>query len=525
MRQRIVIAWIVLASLAMWPLFSVSELVGAGPDVISTVWGLWWAQDAGFASILGQETSMVNHPSGASGAVLSPTSTIAWGLLSPFLGVAFGYALTCWLQLFATMAAVAWLARINGASHEGAVAAALFLLVGRYFLFGIGEGSVVAVLCLTVVLGLGCLQQLYRSGKLRWAIGICACTVLTALENPYLTPILPIVMVICWMGRKRHRTLMFFVGLVSLFALLQVAQLFGASASPDYPREVAGQQVHLAGQFWQVVDLPWARLSPLELLDPRPVVWTTNAENATLASGGLFIGWTLLIGASMGALHKKMWPWVVLMLTMAVLSMGSIWGGFAMPFLGLNAIMDAIARPLTQPTRYLAVAIVAGAVLAGVWFSSQNRNRQWALVTLMLIESLFFGGLSLKLPTTELPQLSCQLPEGGVLLWPGDAEDGEQGRSQLFQMVHAQPSPQTGIASWKLADDRVLGKLRGAGFGQQSTGLKTNKLIELGYRSVLLDRSAIAAEELQELVQRLRPGVVAEDCGDGLLVPLVGGGL
>ena len=143
----------------------------------------------------------------------------------------------------------------------------------------------------------------------------------------------------------------------------------------------------------------------------------------------------------------------------------------------------------------------------------------------MLIESLFVGGLSLKLPTTELPQLSCQLPEGGVLLWPGDAEDGEQGRSQLFQMVHAQPSPQTGIASWKLADERVLGKLRGAGFSQQSTGLKTNKLIELGYRSVLLDRSAIAAEELQELVQRLRPGVVAEDCGDGLLVPLVGGGL
>ena len=367
------------------------------------------------------------------------------------------------------------------------------------------------------------MQQLYRSGKLRWAVGLCGCTVLTAMENPYLTPILPSLMVLCWMGRSNHRSLMFIVGLVSLFALLQVAQLFGASASPDYPREVAGQQVQLAGQFWQIVDLPWARLSPLELIDPRPVVWTTNAENATLASGGLFIGWTLLLGASMGALHKKMWPWVVLMLTMAALSMGSIWGGFAMPFLGLNAIMDAIARPLTQPTRYLAVAIVAGAVLAGVWFSSQSRSRQWVLASLMLVESLFFGGLSLKLPTTELPQLSCQLPEGGVLLWPGDAEDGEQGRSQLFQMVHAQPSPQTGIASWKLADERVLGKLRGAGFSQQSTGLKTTKLIELGYRSVLLDRSAIAAEELQELVQRLRPGVAAEECGDGLLVPLVGG--
>ena len=113
---------------------------------------------------------------------------------------------------------------------------------------------------------------------------------------------------------------------------------------------------------------------------------------------------------------------------MAVLSMGSIWGGFAMPFLGLNAIMDAIARPLTQPTRYLAVAIVAAAVLAGVWFSSLGAKRQWTVFFLMLGEALLVGGLSLKLPTTELPQLSCQLPEGGVLLWPGDAEDGEQGR-------------------------------------------------------------------------------------------------
>ena len=232
MRQRIVIAWIVLASLAMWPLFSVSELVGAGPDVISTVWGLWWAQDAGFASILGQETS-----DGESSKRCIRSCAIAHvnhclGVAEPFLGVAFGYALTCWLQLFATMAAVAWLARINGASNEGAVAAALFLLVGRYFLFGIGEGSVVAVLCLTVVLGLGCLQQLYRSGKLRWAIGICACTVLTSLGKSVSDPILPIVMVICWMGRKRHRTLMFFVGLVSLFALLQVAQLFGGLCQP-----------------------------------------------------------------------------------------------------------------------------------------------------------------------------------------------------------------------------------------------------------------------------------------------------
>ena len=238
----------------------------------------------------------------------------------------------------------------------------------------------------------------------------------------------------------------------------------------------------------------WARLSPLELLDPRPVVWTTNAENATLASGGLFIGWTLLIGASMGALHKKMWPWVVLMLTMAVLSMGSIWGGFAMPFLGLNAIMDAIARPLTQPTRYLAVAIVAGAVLAGVWFSSQNRKRQWALVTLMLVESLFFGGLSLKLPTTGLLSSAASFPRVGCCYGLVMQKMESKGEASSFKWCMLALLLRQASASWKLADDRVLGKLRGAGFSQQSTGLKTNKLIELGYRSVLLDRSAIAAE-------------------------------
>ena len=55
------------------------EIVGAGPDVISTLWGMWWLQQEGVGAIFGTETTLVNFPYGATGIVLSPTSALMWG--------------------------------------------------------------------------------------------------------------------------------------------------------------------------------------------------------------------------------------------------------------------------------------------------------------------------------------------------------------------------------------------------------------------------------------------------------------
>ena len=36
------------------------QVVGAGPDVISTLWGMWWLQQEGLGAVFGAKTILVN---------------------------------------------------------------------------------------------------------------------------------------------------------------------------------------------------------------------------------------------------------------------------------------------------------------------------------------------------------------------------------------------------------------------------------------------------------------------------------
>ena len=54
--------------------------------------------------------------------------------------------------------------------------------------------------------------------------------------------------------------------------------------------------------------------------------------------------------------------------------------------------------------------------------------------------------------------------DGPVLIWPWDAKDGEMSRSQLYQMIHKQPSPHTGLLRGLCRKGRVLNVLRTNGF-------------------------------------------------------------
>ena len=154
-----------------------------------------------------------------------------------------------------------------------------------------------------------------------------------------------------------------------------------------------------------------------------------------------------------------------------VLSMGSLSFGFAFPFLFLNELMNVVARPLTQPTRYLVLALISLSILAamGLSYLLREKSRSMVLVALFMVvcDAFLFGSMSLNVPTTTMPQFSCsdQL-NGPVLMWPADATDGEMGVSQLLQIRHGQASAHTGIASWALIDNkRVQTALRGSGFG------------------------------------------------------------
>ena len=59
--------------------------MGAGPDVISTLWGMWWFQQE--KAPLGGESFLFNYPYGGIGNILSPSSSLMWAVLEPILGI------------------------------------------------------------------------------------------------------------------------------------------------------------------------------------------------------------------------------------------------------------------------------------------------------------------------------------------------------------------------------------------------------------------------------------------------------
>ncbi len=512
---------LLLLLLAAWPLRQAcveGSLAGGGPDVISTFWGMWWFQQEW---IFGGWTGLVNHPHGAFGAVLSPSSAILWALTEPLVGPALAASLTAVLQLAALAAAVGWLAGLAGADAWGRATAAVSVFVGRYLVFGLGEGSIVAVTALPVPLGMGAiLLTLYGKKPRHAAVAGAACMAWAALENPYLAPVLPGLAMLAWLhslwrqkGDKVVRQRWFRLsGMLVLGSLgvLGVALVFGRSASPDYPREVAGQVVGWLGQNWSVVDLPWARATPGEWLFPAPVQWTTTATDGVSAGGGLTLGlgvWAMAIIG--GALNRRASaPYWGLALLGLALSIGSLFGNLVTPFLLLNAVMETVARPLTQPTRFLVLAVIGLGVCAGLGMTAirQRLDKPKALgptlLTLLVLESAAVGALSLTPPITPLPQVPCtthleatetgNTPPPGLLVWPWDALDEEPSQAQLLQVAHGLPGPHRGIASWLLHDKSVSPSLRNAGFRARPLPAELDRtaLVRLGYRWVLVDAAA-----------------------------------
>lgn len=510
----------------LWPLRGAllsGAVPGAGPDVVSTLWGNWWAQQVGLADAMGAQTLLVNHPYGASGSVLSPSGAAAWAATDVLAGPTAAAVASAWLTVAGFVLGVSWLAARCGGGLWGALAAGLLAVSSRYLFFGVGEGSPVAVAALPVPLGLAGLLAAHNG---RWLGGLLAALMMawTAAENPYLAPALPGVGALLWLDRvargRDGRPLM--IGLlIGAAGVMAFAGMFGRTASPDYPREVAGELVSLFGRRWAVVDLPWARATPSDLLWPGPVQWTLSAQDAESATGGRYLGLAGL-GLALSALWlrpRAALPWLALAAVGISLSIGSIQSGLAGPFLFLNGFMDAVARPLTQPTRFLVFALLGLGVSAGI--AARELARRFggraaaAACGLVLLDGALFGGLSLDLPETTLPDAACLSGlEGGVLLWPWDATDGEQSTAQRFQIQHGQPSPQTGIASWALSEaGRAASEVRGAGWAPERLNrLNRNKLLDLGYRWAVVEVSADPAGA--QAVAGALSATTPRTCGD-----------
>ena len=242
------------------------DVIGAGPDVISTLWGMWWFQQEGIDSLLGKQSILANYPNGVFGSVLSPTSALVWSLVEPLLGAGRALAVVVWLQVLLFAWGCTLLAKAVGVDEPWHWVAGVVVLVSRYVFFGIGEASIVAVVAASIPFGLLALVQLLGARNIVWNyLLLVSMIAVTALENPYLAPVLPGATVLLALWYPEHRKgLLVSLG-AGMFLLLSIAQSFGATANPDYPREVAGQVVSLLGRDWTVVDLPWARLRLEEL--------------------------------------------------------------------------------------------------------------------------------------------------------------------------------------------------------------------------------------------------------------------
>ena len=474
------------------------EIVGAGPDVISTIWGMWWFQQE--MSILGGGSYILNYPYGATGNVLSPSSALLFACTESVLGIGRSYALCAWFQVFVFCAGLyLWLYEVVQIQFP-AMIGSFVPLVGSYFFFGIGEGSLVAIAAVPLPLGLWGLWRI--SNNWFYVLFFVFCMSWMSIENPYLAPVLPIVAVIRWIQKndERSRILLSLIG--GTMVILSIARILREGANPEYPREVAGQFVTLFAHEWEIVDLPWARMGLSELFWPIAIRWTTEAENAVDAQGGYFIGISLLFfcalsiryfweyrkaETNLNSMFVAAWLWL---LGGFLLSIGSIFHSFAGPFLFYNAIMDAIARPLTQPTRYIMLCVVGFAFLVALIAKQYPKIRYW-IVGVFLLESILWGGLRLDIPSIQLPQYNCSTKmEGPVLIWPWDAKDGEMSRSQLYQMIHKQPSPHTGIASWALSKKgRVLNVLRTNGFRIEGQRIRFSAISHLGYKWIIVEKN------------------------------------
>lgn len=477
------------------------EIIGSGPDVVSTLWGMWWFQNSNAGIFSTTQSTLANHPEGVVGVVLAPSAAIIWSIVEPFVGKPSALRWVASFQVWGLVAGVMAISHRLSQNFWSVLLSGLSLCVGRYLYFSIGEASLVAVAAVPLIWGLFLMLRIEE--KFRWIDYplMLFCIIWVALDNPYLAPILPLALFVQSIFKARQRYGYLLLSAVGVFIVFSIAGLFSAAANPDYPREVAGQWVELFGYRWEIIDLPWARLNWWTIGWPEDVHWTIGVDDARQTSGGRYLGLSVVLFGVMGLIKGRRWRWLCLAFFAYWLALGSVHFGLSGLFLFVNGLLDQLARPLTQPTRFLVVVQLILCIGVGCLVKDLldgSKFSKYFILALLLADGIFCGGLHLQLPSMALPQLACDL-DGPVLLWPDDARDGAQSAAQLLQMSHHQPAPHTAIASWALAGERVYNSLRAAGFREQTSRVNYTKLRQMGYRWVVIEGSPPAWVESHSL--------------------------
>lgn len=481
-----------------------SEIAGAGPDVISTIWAMWWFQQEWSSAAWGGASQLFNFPFGGSGAILSPISAVIWALLDGILGVAGATTFTDILTLWLMMGSMMMLGRRFGLSLLACSAMSILMVLPRYPIFTLGETGVVGVAILPILWGLFCLVSIWqgRDGK-KYSIGLGIFIALQGLENPYLVFVLPLFVFFGLIFSENRKKLIF--PLIGGILLMGLVGILLKSSSGSYESIRPSGMTQLGGFHFWVVERDWARADFLSLWKAEQVIWPSGSMDSIHIQGREFLGLSAIGLSLLGLLtqFRKIIPWVLFGIFGILLTTGSDWGGFPSLFGLMNSVAMNVVRGLTQPTRYFLLYSIGFGVCIGFviqWTVERNIWLAMSFWGILLGESLLLGGLSLRVPSTELPKSECLEGmdwEGGVLVWPWDGADDlwleSTLKSRVFQMVHSQSGATIGTGSWFLVGKKFPGhRLRELGWRKAMGGqgnLDVSQLAEWGYRYAIVDKT------------------------------------
>ncbi len=477
--------------------FRTGTMLGAGPDVVSSAWAMWWFKQEWTSGAWGAHSTFFNYPWGGQGAILSPLSACVWGVLDTFVGPGLATTWTAWIVLASLITGMLLLGRALEFNRLAMGSMALMMLLPRYVLFTLGETGVVGVAALPLLLGLTALVYARTERSVKWWLCVALMMGFQGVENPYLAPALPLFALVAIVLDRQWSDLQWWVlGIVHMLAIVLLFR--GASGSYESLKPTGYTQVF--GLYFPAIERPWARTDWVDWLTPNRILWPSGSMDSIHIQGREYLGWSGLILGVLALRMSKSYVWFALAVLGLVLVTGSDWAGYPSVFGLLNSVADVLVRPFTQPSRYFLLYAIGSGVMVG--YAVQKLGKLGIVAWMALVvEAWFLGGLSLRLPTTQMPTSECLAKEnmtGPVLVWPWDGADDQRFesslQSRLFQMVHGQPGATIATGSWALEGTVFPGKrLRDIGWRKAMDGrgeLDVSALYDWGYRTVIVDESS-----------------------------------
>lgn len=434
MRRSLLLAQsLALAVLLTWPMAAIPLAATVGSpfgDVAKHVWTLWWMRAEMLDGTPGLQTQWVNWPQGMAlwpieplngvFAVLLPVPPVLLANLLALLHLTLLGMFTGWLAYLVAERPLA--AHVAGALAQGSSYAAFTLALGA------GELRTVWIL----PLGLGLLWRLLETGDRRWATGLGATLGLGTIACFYYGFFLAVstLVVVCVRPVAALRCAGRLALAAAVAALLALGPVLWFSESYD------PGTVRSSGSLpeWMADPMRTPRLDDVndvvnveQLVTPARSARLTATPAARAYNGGRYLGVTALVLAALGviAAPRRALPFVAVAVVGGVLAAGHVLMAHGeplrmgeervgLPLAWLNRALAWGVHPVNFPARFLAMVMVAVAVLGGL----ATRWRWLALLApVAVVDVLMNDIVSWPRPMFRLPDTTglVREPDGGAV--------------------------------------------------------------------------------------------------------------